>query len=55
MVPFEPVNEIRENTEQLNGVTIAKGLPEALQIVLDKSSKHPDRSQKKAEKYVDKL
>ena len=35
---FEPVNEVRENTEQLNGVKIVKELPEALQVLLDKSS-----------------
>ena len=44
MGTFEPVNEIRENTEQLNGVKIAKELPEALQILLEKSSKHLDRN-----------
>ena len=43
---FEPVNEVRENTEQLNKVKIVKESPEALQVLLDKSSKHLDRAQK---------
>ena len=43
---FEPVDEVKEDHTQNNSVRNAKELPEQLQMLLEKSSKHLDRTQK---------
>ena len=43
---FEPMDEVKEDHKQNNSVRIVKDLPEQLQMLLEKSSKHLDRTQK---------
>ena len=43
---FEPVDEVKEDHKQNNSVRNAQDLPEQLQMLLEKSSKHLDRTQK---------
>ena len=43
---FEPVDEIRSSPKEQGVRKVAKELPEQLQILLDRSSKHLDKTQK---------
>ena len=44
---FEPDDEIRSSPKEQGVRKVAKELPEQLQILLDRSSKHLDKTQKK--------
>ena len=43
---FEPVDEVKEDHKQNNSVRYVKDLPEQLHMLLEKNSKHLDRTQK---------